>query len=287
MTVDNCKTAALNNGLSMAGVEYGGECWAGSKLNSGSGPAPDGEVGCNMACKGSAPEMCGGSNRISLYLWNGPLPTVTAIPPPPPNPTQPGGGGGGGGPTTTAIPATPTQNPNVPAGWTHQGCWQDNVGPYGRTLFNQQPDVANLTQASCVRTCAGLGYSIAGMEYYTQCFCDNYIRNSAALEPLSDCNAMCSGNTTEQCGGPNRLTIFSSQIKLSIIPPPKINMAPGGGNWKYGGCLIDNKNQVRAFSNQIILQTNNTADTCLGQCAKYGYAAGGMEWGQECCKPLR
>jgi hypothetical protein len=283
MTVGNCQTATLNAGYTLAGVEYGGECWAGSALQSGAGPAPDGEAGCNMPCQGNTTEKCGGPNRISFYSWTGPIPTTAA--PPQATPTSPGGGGGGV-PTTTSIPAIPTQNPSVLAGWSHRGCWQDNVESYGRTLFNQQPDNANLTQSACVQTCAALGYSVAGMEYYTQCFCDNFIRNSAILEPLSDCNAMCGGNTTEQCGGPNRLTVFSSQAKLKVISPPQTNLAPGGGNWKYVGCLIDNKNQVRAFSNQVILQTNNTADACLGQCAKYGYSAGGMEWGQECCKYL-
>ena len=33
----------------------------------GGGPAPDGEVGCNMKCKGNDAETCGGPNRLDVY----------------------------------------------------------------------------------------------------------------------------------------------------------------------------------------------------------------------------
>jgi hypothetical protein len=288
MTVESCLASAVTSGYTIAGLEYAGECWGGSTLQNGGAAAPDGETGCNMACKGNATEMCGGSNRMNLYQFSGTLPTSTSIPPN----TIPSTAPTSIPPTTTPVTVpssttpvpTPTQNPNMLKGWMNQGCWQDNVGPYGRTVVNQQPDNANLTQESCVQTCANLGYSIAAMEYYKQCFCDNWIRNSAVQEPLSDCNTPCAGNSAQQCGGPSRLTVYSTQTNLTVIPPPKQNLSPGNGNWRYMGCVIDNANQVRVFQSQIILTTNNTADTCLGQCAKYGYPAGGMEYGQECCK---
>ena len=43
-------------------------------------------------------------------------------------------------------------------------------------------------------------------------------------------------------------------------------------------------NPDRIFPNQIINTNNNTVEACLNQCAAFGYPAGGMEFGDECCK---
>jgi len=40
-----------------------------NSLMNGGGPAPDGNLQCNMACKGNAAEMCGGPNRLDLYTY--------------------------------------------------------------------------------------------------------------------------------------------------------------------------------------------------------------------------
>ncbi|KAG9043061.1 hypothetical protein FS842_001933 [Serendipita sp. 407] len=61
--VDRCKS----KGFSVAGTEYGGECYCGDAMV-GSGGAlgkPDGE--CKMPCKGDPRVMCGGPARLSVY----------------------------------------------------------------------------------------------------------------------------------------------------------------------------------------------------------------------------
>lgn len=40
----------------------------------------------------------------------------------------------------------------------------------------------------------------------SQCFCGNSIANTAAL--AGDCLMPCPGNSTEMCGGSNRLTLW-------------------------------------------------------------------------------
>jgi hypothetical protein len=39
----------------------------------------------------------------------------------------------------------------------------------------------------------------------------------------------------------------------------------------------------RVFKYQIINTNTNTATSCLTQCSNFGFGAGGMEYGQECC----
>jgi hypothetical protein len=36
----------------------------------GGGPAPDGNAGCSMNCKGASSETCGGPNRLDVYQYD-------------------------------------------------------------------------------------------------------------------------------------------------------------------------------------------------------------------------
>ncbi|KAK1762165.1 WSC domain-containing protein [Phialemonium atrogriseum] len=66
MTVEICADYCLDQqGQTMFGLEYGGECYCSDELQSGSVLVDDED--CNMACPGNAAEMCGAGNRLSVY----------------------------------------------------------------------------------------------------------------------------------------------------------------------------------------------------------------------------
>ncbi|KAL2131096.1 hypothetical protein VTI74DRAFT_5570 [Chaetomium olivicolor] len=67
MTIAGCGNYCLNNGFTWFGLEYSAECYCGSALDANSTTAL--EADCNMACSGAAGEVCGGSNRLSVYHW--------------------------------------------------------------------------------------------------------------------------------------------------------------------------------------------------------------------------
>ncbi|KAL8666000.1 MAG: hypothetical protein Q9202_001737 [Teloschistes flavicans] len=125
--------------------------------------------------------------------------------------------------------------PTLPSGWAYQGCYVDNVS--GRILGHQQPDSSTLTVENCISTCIGLGYSVAGMEYSSQCFCDNYIINGGAKASAdTQCNTACSGNSAEQCGGGNRMSIYNKgTLVVRQAPGPQKTGLPG--SWAYQGCI--------------------------------------------------
>lgn len=55
-----------------------------------------------------------------------------------------------------------------------------------------------------------LGYSVAGVEFSTQCFCDGSIpvdRAPVAGLPRS-CTMPCGGDSKEVCGGPSLLSLY-------------------------------------------------------------------------------
>ncbi|KAK8212979.1 hypothetical protein BKA81DRAFT_316641 [Phyllosticta paracitricarpa] len=258
MTQDKCQAACLKGGYTLAGVEYAGECYCDSQLRNGGAPATD---GCTMACNGNSTQMCGGPNRLNLFRYSNGSPAASTT-------------------STTASSSTSAAPVASISGWSYKGCYVDNKN--GRIMANQQPDSNTLSNEACIQTCAKQGYSVAGTQYSSQCFCSNLLQNSATLTSDNDCSMTCSGNAAEKCGAGNRMSVYSNLTTVPSYGVPTAQNSSLPGLWTYKGCLIDNVNQVRVFPNQLILSKNNTATNCLTMCSTYGYDAGGMEYGDQC-----
>ncbi|KAI1083033.1 WSC domain-containing protein [Whalleya microplaca] len=266
MSLESCQVFCSGKGTSYFGLEYARECYCGNDFGTGSVSAP--ATDCSMACSGNASEYCGAGNRLSVYVKNGTaLPSSTSSEP-------------GGTAPTSSDPAGPTAT-GFPEGWSNQGCWQD--GPNGRILPTYQaPDDAQLTLQKCAELCDSNGYTISGSEYYTQCFCDNSIHNGGVADKdNTNCNSPCGGDNTQMCGGPGYLTVVSRGT-------PAVDQAPApqtdglNGTWTYQGCYEDNLNNSRTLFWQLTFPGTMTPTQCLWQCSQFGYAAAGLEYGDEC-----
>lgn len=195
--------------------------YCGNTLSAGSVAQPTNND-CSFVCTGNPYEYCGAGSRLEMYR-NGAAPTAPSV-------------SSGGSSTSSSAATLPTVNPGTPIqGFTYQGCFIDGVN--GRILSNQQPDNQALTQESCVAACAAAGYSIAGMEYSVQCFCDNVVYNGGALAPVqADCNDPCSGNKNEMCGGGGRMSLYSTGTP-KVYLPPSVQKTGLPTSWTYSGCL--------------------------------------------------
>ncbi|KAK3341705.1 glyoxal oxidase-like protein [Lasiosphaeria hispida] len=257
MTLESCR--AFCSAYTYFGVEYARECYCGNSFSPGSVPAP--ATDCSLTCAGGAFEYCGAGNRLSVYARNGT---------PPPS-------------STTAATAEPTNTTPVvtdlPEGWTYRGCWVE--GKTGRSLPHQLPDSTANTPGLCGSLCKAAGYSISGTEYGVQCFCGNALYNGAVKTTESQCSVSCPGDTTQKCGAGDRLSIVSDGEPQEYTPP-----APqtGGlnGTWAYQGCLTSTVDEARVFWWQNFFPGTMTPSKCLGRCAEFGYAAAGLEYGEEC-----
>jgi hypothetical protein len=69
LTVELCESTCLALGYTLSGSEGGGECYCGSTISNGGTLAPDGEASCNMPCNGNVTEICGGSDRLSVWEY--------------------------------------------------------------------------------------------------------------------------------------------------------------------------------------------------------------------------
>lgn len=131
---------------------------------------------CNMLCAGDRTEYCGGSSRLNLYL-------------------------------NSSASVVPSVNPGI-ANYTYQGCYTDSV--VERVLMDASQSGSDMTVAKCASICAP--YTYFGTEYSAECFCGNALRNTTALVDESECGMTCAGNSTQLCGGGNRLSVYSKSI---------------------------------------------------------------------------
>jgi len=173
MTVEKCTTACLAHDLTLAGVEYGAECYCADAFSGSNGqPATD---GCTMPCAGDSTELCGGGNRLNVFTYTGTITTPA-------------------GPT---VLATANSFDSV-------GCFVDAVEARVMTPVT----VAGLmTVEGCTSACSTNGYTFAGLEWAQECYCSNTLPAQQADDATS-CNMACAGDSAHLCGGPVRLNVY-------------------------------------------------------------------------------
>ncbi|KAI0263607.1 WSC domain-containing protein [Gloeopeniophorella convolvens] len=195
-TVESCVAACQAQGFSLAGLEFGDECWCGSELDNGSvfvgddDGAQDGnfhqfldDPTCNMACGGNVTELCGGSDFLDLYNFTGTFPIGASV-----------------------VPFS--------VAWISQGCFSDSTS--SRTL-DRRVDAGNVTVESCVNACQTQSFTLAGLEFGQECWCGNQVNAPGALTSQGACSQACVGNETEVCGGPDALELYLFQDSPQVI----------------------------------------------------------------------
>ncbi|RFU77686.1 wsc domain-containing [Trichoderma arundinaceum] len=306
-TVAQCVTACKAGHYTYAGVEYGGECWCGDSFGDGSVSAPITE--CAMTCNDNATEYCGGPNRLNVYKLEATVvstttsaaPTTITTTSPPDESTTVGG-------TSTTVssssptPTGPSVNPGLD-GYSSIGCYTEATN--ARALANFV-ETANKTVASCLKACKADGYVYAGVEYGGECWCDNAFGKGSIPAPIEDCSMTCNDNSTEFCGGPNRLNAYqlkklvtTSSAPTTAAPPitsdssssttPATTTAvatPTGPaikkfvkSYAFQGCWEEPLND-RAIIDQMYADDSMTLETCADFCKGYTYF--GTEYGREC-----
>ncbi|KAH8892639.1 galactose oxidase [Thozetella sp. PMI_491] len=272
MTVESCVAFCGVRGYQYAGVEYYQECYCGSSLKTGAVNTT--ASSCNAPCTGNSSEACGGSGVLSLYY--------------------------------SSAPVGPQTNPGV-GGWDYVGCISE--GTTGRALTYAVPGAtiagSAMTVALCVAACQQAGYILAGVEYASQCYCDNAIKNGGALAS-SGCTMVCNGNSSEICGGPSLLDLYdykmeyslpwtvsgstqsstqsvASGISTAVTTPstPATPYQPGTVDsvWTWYGCQTEGTN-ARALSSKTFAADTMTLESCATFCSGYMYF--GVEYAREC-----
>ncbi|KAI8196433.1 WSC domain-containing protein [Colletotrichum sp. SAR 10_76] len=279
------------------GTQYHTECWGGPTI-------PNLKVddkNCNFDCGGELNQVCGGNGVgtlqggafISVFAdstqWDGNTTTPT------PNPTNP---------TNPTNPSGPVVNPGV-GQYVSAGCYTE--GTNGRALPNLV-NVQTQTVGNCITACAAKAYTWIGVEYGGECWCGNTLATGAIPALAADCSMTCNGNSSEYCGGPNRLNMYTLNASLPVPSSSSSTAASGTGtatsagtgtgtststsaaatttaansrigDWLFQGCWTEGTG-VRALPVRTYANDSMTLQSCSGFCQGLKYF--GTEYGREC-----
>ena len=92
--------------------------------------------------------------------------------------------------------------------WSYTGCGTDSMA--SRKFTGASTNSKTMTVETCVDFCSGKGFSVAGTEYGSECYCANSIPAEAAPVPgyMGNCMMPCAGDPGEYCGGFGTISLY-------------------------------------------------------------------------------
>ncbi|PHH67654.1 hypothetical protein CDD82_1234 [Ophiocordyceps australis] len=176
-------------------------------------------------------------------------------------------------PTPTRIP--PSHRPAV-GGYKLVSCWTE--GSNVRALNGISFANDTMTLEKCMNYCSA--YVYWGTEYGRECYCGNSLAPSSSNAPLTDCNMVCGGNSSDFCGAGNRIELYST-TSAPATPTPTATLTHKATVTPYTlvGCWTEGKGS-RALDQKASTSGSMSNEACAASCAGYKYF--GTEYGSEC-----
>jgi hypothetical protein len=220
-----------------------------------------------MICKGDKTQFCGAGGKLSLWSFDGQVPSTYT-------PPDPSGGNNGGGGTTTP----PTAGDVNATDYTYLGCYSDKTNPRALPAdFND--DGTRNSVNFCALRAQSLNYKYFGLEYGSQCLLGDALDKASTLLAETSCNVACKkGGKT--CGGSQAMSVYTNDVYVDRIPKT-VTLAAQGVNWNYKGCYAKGSGGALA-GGYLLSDTSVSVDTCAALCVSKGYQWMGLEYGKEC-----
>ncbi|KAL5594741.1 hypothetical protein BROUX41_001655 [Berkeleyomyces rouxiae] len=178
-------------------------------------------------------------------------------------------------PSSSSTPATPSPHHRESVGgYALVSCWTEGSGE--RSLSGSTTSNDDMTLEACMDYCDG--YNYWGTEYGRECYCGNSLASSSTSADLSECNMLCSGDSTQYCGSGNRIELYKTTAPIPT-PTGALSHAETVGNWNLVGCWTEGDG-VRALSSAATASSDMTNSMCAGFCQ--GYKFFGTEYSREC-----
>ncbi|KAL8689037.1 MAG: hypothetical protein Q9218_005195 [Villophora microphyllina] len=272
MDNDKCIAGCAAQGYAIAASEYTNECFCGKRFPIQLGNETD----CNYQCTGNSTQTCGGNGYFHDHSYMSLFSNGKALPP---------------------LPNVPTSVMPSYGAYNYSGCYTEGTG--GRALSDKQTASTDMTVAYCGDFCAG--YNFFGIEYSSECYCGNTIANAATKAAEGDCSMTCSGNSTQYCGGGQRLTVYGTNVTASAASssssstgtataapsgtssststPSAPVAVPTASGFAYQGCYTEGASG-RALGDSATAYSGMTVEKCAAFCSGYAYM--GVEYSSEC-----
>jgi hypothetical protein len=262
MTNGVCQAYCNNLGFAYSGTEYSSECYCSNTAPTVSSTA------CTMTCSNAgSTDICGGPNALSVSF-------------------------------NANLAAAAAQNAALVASWTNQGCYGDNYPT--RIIAAASTTASGMTVETCVSFCNTGGYSVAGVEYSTECYCANSILTDGSTYGTTGqtgCTFACGGNANEVCGGSNYLNVYSKGKTVSTTTPVATTsstsststsstssaaaytpLPTAASGYTFKGCYLDNSSRTLATQ----MSNANSVEACISSCSTAGFTYAGLEYYGEC-----
>ncbi|KAI1214879.1 heme peroxidase [Annulohypoxylon truncatum] len=156
------------------------------------------------------------------------------------------------------------------------GCQTESTAAGTRALGDAAFAYDSMTLEDCMNNCTG--YVYWGTEYGRECYCGDSLQSTSEKAPITDCNMVCGGDSTEYCGDSNRLELYSTTASQ---PTPTATLAPKPTVSSYVrvGCYTELSNG-RALTGAAYADDAMTLEMCASNCT--GFTYWGTEYGREC-----
>ncbi|GAA5912787.1 hypothetical protein JCM6882_000426 [Rhodosporidiobolus microsporus] len=227
-----CLTAAKAAGYSVAGVTYGGECWAGNSLSTAAVKKND--TTCDFACSDARGLTCGGDKLLDVYT------------------------------TTTPPLATVPKNQTTFGNWQYDNCYSDRIDLRSLPISLDNPK-GNIQ--GCLDACTAINATLCGLEWYGECFASTSgFQHLAAPIDQSKCSTPCRSDSSQICGGNEALSVY----KFVPGPPPCVPVQETAQTGRYAknfynyvGCYKDATNSAGIGSLFPRLDSASTQEECF------------------------
>ncbi|KAI2623449.1 heme peroxidase [Xylaria nigripes] len=159
--------------------------------------------------------------------------------------------------------------------YTLVGCNTEATAAGARALSGASFVYDGMTLESCLGNCSGFYYW--GTEFGRECYCGNKVDPSSSSVKLTECDTVCTGDTSAYCGAGDRLELY---VTTGIIPIPTGTLVIKSTVTPYVriGCYEELPN--RALTAGTFPSDSMTLELCARSCNGFTYFA--TEYGREC-----
>lgn len=166
------------------------------------------------------------------------------------------------------------RNTHLPpvSGYKFLSCQTETAYHTPRALSGATATFPNMTVETCAKFCSS--WPLLGLENASECYCGDVLALSSATVGQEDCYMQCAGESSQICGGPNRLSLYY-----------KAPLAYGGaspiGCYNDPGIVLG---APRTLSGpQFYDETGLTIEACANFCSSFAYF--GLEYGHQWLVP--
>ncbi|WVQ72136.1 hypothetical protein IAR50_001681 [Cryptococcus sp. DSM 104548] len=303
MTAKLCVSHCSSLGYTYAGIEYYSECYCGTSAPASSRLDTD-NTKCQYACLGDSSQKCGGAGNLGVYSI-GTASSSSSVSTTSTSTKASTTSSTALSTTSSTAAAASTSGITVVSGSTYLGCYT-NSG-ISSAVTATKYSTSSMTAKLCVSHCSSLGYTYAGIEYYSECYCGTTAPASTRKNSdNSKCEYACLGDSTQKCGGAGNLGVYSigtasssssvsttsTSVKASTTSTSvSTTSSTAAAASTSGVTVVSNSTYLGCYTNTGIdsavtatkySMSSMTAKLCVSRCSSLGYAYAGIEYYSEC-----